>query len=286
MNYYIVIPAHNEEALIASTLDSILIQTLLPKKVVIVNDNSIDQTEKIIDSYCEKSNLFSKLNLSSNTEHLPGSKVINAFNKGLSIVDNDFEFVVKLDADLIIPSDYFETIAKTFSSNSKIGITGGFAYEENRKGEWELNHPMNTNHVRGAFKSYSKDCFFTIGGLKPAMGWDTLDELLAQYHGFEIITLSELKVKHLRPTGKAYNSKAKLLQGKAMYQMGYGFWLSFIASFKMAYKQKRPKTLMHNMKGFIEAYRQGGKLLVSKKEGEFIRSLRWKGITQKLRSNT
>jgi glycosyltransferase involved in cell wall biosynthesis len=41
---YIVIPAHNEEQFIALTLDSLISQTLLPKKVVIVNDNSTDKS--------------------------------------------------------------------------------------------------------------------------------------------------------------------------------------------------------------------------------------------------
>ncbi len=82
---------------------------------------------------------------------------------------------------------------------------------------------MDKDHVRGAFKAYSKACFKAIGGLKCAMGWDTVDELLAQYHGFKIHTDDTLKVKHLRPTGKAYNKKAKGLQGKAMYT--YALWI-------------------------------------------------------------
>jgi glycosyltransferase involved in cell wall biosynthesis len=48
MDYYIVIPAHNEEQFIALTLDSLISQTLLPKKVVIVNDNSTDKTEIVL----------------------------------------------------------------------------------------------------------------------------------------------------------------------------------------------------------------------------------------------
>ncbi len=54
------------------------------------------------------------------------------------------------------------------------------------------------------------------------MGWDTIDELLAQFHGFEIFTDDTLHVKHLRPTGNAYDPKARLLQGKAMYTMRKG----------------------------------------------------------------
>ncbi|RKR14054.1 glycosyl transferase family 2 [Maribacter vaceletii] len=282
MDYYIVIPAHNEEQYISYTLDSILKQSLLPKKVIIVNDNSSDDTEKIINSYCLKSEFFTKLNTTSTKEHMPGSKVINAFYKGLELLDNSYDFIVKLDADIILPENYFETIAYIFKTNPKVGIAGGFAYEETKDGKWLLNHPMNKDHVRGAFKAYSKTCFKAINGLKNAMGWDTVDELLAQYHGFEIYTKDQLQVKHLRPTGGAYNKKAKLLQGKAMRTLRYGFWITIIASLKMALKQKKSATFFHNLEGYRNAKKEKVPFLVSKEEGDFIRKLRWKNIKQKL----
>ncbi len=250
--------------------------------VVIVNDNSTDATEEIIDRYVKNNSVFKKLNSSSSTEHLPGSKVINAFNKGYELLDQQYDFIVKLDADLILPNDYFEKIATIFKSDPNVGLAGGFVYEETQKGIWELNHPMNKKHVRGAFKAYSKECFKTIGGLKNKMGWDTVDELLVQFHGFEIMTLDNLHVKHLRPTGKAYNAKAKLLQGEAMYLMDYGFLLSLVASLKMAIKQKKPRLLYHNMKGFFKAKRALSPKMISEEEGEFIRKLRWRGIKNRL----
>ncbi|MRI02376.1 glycosyltransferase [Kriegella sp. EG-1] len=282
MNYYIIIPAHNEESFLADTLNSILRQTLLPKEVIVVNDNSTDRTEAIIDQFCAKHVVFKKLNTQSSTEHMPGSKVINAFNKGLALLDNDYNFLIKLDADIILPDNYFEKIAYIFHGNPRVGIAGGFIYEKNSNEEWTLNHPMDKNHVRGAFKAYSKNCFNAIGGLRNAMGWDTLDELLAQYHGFEIFTDATLKAKHLRPTGKAYNTKAKLLQGEAMYTMGYGYWITFIASLKMAWKLKKHNAFFDNMEGFYSARSAKKPLLVNKEEAEFIRKYRWQNIKRKL----
>lgn len=282
MNFYIVIPAHNEEAFLADTLNSVLRQTLLPKKVVVVNDNSTDDTEAIIDKFSSLSAVIEKINTSSSVEHLPGSKVINAFNKGFTTLDDNYDFIVKLDADIILPDNYFERIVYIFTGNPKVGIAGGFAYEKDEADIWKLNHPMNKNHVRGAFKSYSRSCFKAIGGLKTAIGWDTLDELLAQYNGFEIFTDDSLKAKHLRPTGHAYNEKAKLLQGKAMYTMRYGFWITFIASAKMAWKLKNWRVLINNFEGYYTARKEKEIILVTEKEGEFIRKLRWSNIKRKL----
>lgn len=282
MDYYIVIPAHNEEAFLADTLTSVLRQSLLPKKVVVVNDNSDDGTGKIIEEFKQLSSLVHQVNHTSSENHMPGSKVIKAFNKGLEELDTDYDFLVKLDADCVLPDNYFERLAYVFKGNPKVGIAGGFAYEKDYQGHWKLNHPMNDDHVRGAFKAYSKSCFKAIGGLRQAMGWDTLDELLARYHNFDIHTDHQLKVKHLRPTGTAYDQKAKLLQGKAMYAMGYGFWIAFIASVKMAFKQRKLYAFFDNMEGFLTAQRNKEPLLVTAEESRFIQKLRWRNMLKKL----
>ncbi len=257
----------------------------MPLKVVIVNDNSTDGTEAIINTYISLDSVFQKLNTTSSTAHIPGSKVISAFNKGLELIHIDFDFIVKLDADIILPDHYFEKIATIFKANPKIGIAGGFAYEQDALGEWRLNHPMDKNHVRGAFKAYTKKCFDTIGGLKTAMGWDTVDELLARYHSFEVWTDDSLKVKHLRPTGKAYNKKAKFLQGKAMYTMRYGFWITLIASAKMAWKQQKLKVFYDNLSGYFTAKKENIPFLVTPEEGIYIRKLRWANMKAKIGLN-
>lgn len=283
MNYSLVIAAHNEEDFIIDCLNSVFSQTVLPKEVVVVNDNSTDRTETLLREFQSKHSDLKILNHSSSIDHMPGSKVVTAFNYGLQEIDLDsIDLIVKLDADLILPSNYFEEVINCFQADEQIGIAGGFAYEQNKIGSWELNHPMNKDHVRGAFKTYRIECFQKMNGLRVAMGWDTADELLAQYHGYQIKTLDHLKVKHLRPLGKAYHKKAKLLQGKAMYGLRYGFTLSLIASFKSAYKQARLKLIIHQLQGYLKAKKEKAPYLVTETEGAYIRKLRWSGIFKKL----
>ncbi|MBT8210497.1 MAG: glycosyltransferase family 2 protein [Eudoraea sp.] len=282
MAYYVVIPAHNEAEFLPKTLEALTAQTLAPKKVVIVNDNSTDETEKVIDAFTAKNSNFIKRNRQSSTIHMPGSKVVNTFNYGLSELDNAYDFLVKLDADVVIPPDYFESIADIFKNNPRVGIAGGFAYEQDASGIWKRNHPMNKDHVRGAFKSYTRTCFKAIGGLKSAMGWDTVDELLAEFHDFQTFTDERLKVKHLRPLGAAYNKRAKFLQGEAMYAMRYGLLITLIASLKMAVKLKKPRAFTDNLRGFLAAIKNRKPFIVSAEEGRFIRKLRWKRIREKL----
>ena len=237
MNIYIVIPAYNEEAFIAKTLQSLVEQTFLPKRIVVVNDNSTDNTQKIIDSFSEKHAFISSVLNKSEAIHIPGEKVINAFNKGFESLDNNYDIICKFDADIILPKNYFEKLLNAFSLNNKVGIAGGNLYIKNDK-TWVFENISNKKKVRGPIKLYRKECFKEIGGLKKSIGWDTVDELLAQYQGWEIHTDESLHVKHLKPTGNAYTKASKHKQGEAFYLLRYGFWLSSIASAKLAFNKK------------------------------------------------
>lgn len=281
MNYYIVIPSHNEEQYIALTLKSLVEQTVLASKIVVVNDNSTDTTADIVSGFAKKYPYISLVNKTSDAIHLPGSKVIQAFQKGLETLDDNYDFIVKADADLIFPSNYFETIISHFESDAMIGMAGGFAYIE-RNGDWILENLTDKDHIRGAFKAYRKETFKQIGGLKPAMGWDTVDELLCKFYNWKVVTDASLKVKHLKPTGTNYNKAARYKQGEAFYSLGYGFWISAIASAKMAMMKKKPLLFLDYLNGFWKAKLAKKPLLVTNEQAQFIRNYRIKKMKEKL----
>ena len=281
MKYYIIIPTYNEEKFISLTLQSIVEQTILPSKVVVVNDGSTDKTEEIIKSFTSNYSFISLVTKSSEAIHLPGSKVVQAFQKGLETVDDNYDFIVKADADLIFPSNYFETICKHFQSDAKIGMVGGFAFIE-KNGEWILENLTDKDHIRGAFKAYRKETFKQIGGLKPAMGWDTVDELLCKFYNWKVVTDESLQVKHLKPTGANYNKAARYKQGEAFYSLGYGFWITTIASLKLAMLKKKPFLFFDYIQGFLKAKSAKKPLLVTHEQAKFIQKYRWKKMKEKL----
>jgi len=281
MKYYIVIPAHNEEAFIALTLQSLVEQSILPSKIVVVDDNSTDKTSEIVNEFASKFPFISLVQKTSEAIHLPGSKVIQAFHKGFETLDENYDVIVKLDADLILPSNYFETIMGTFKSDPKVGMAGGFAYIE-KNGDWILENLTDKDHIRGAFKAYRKECFLQIGNLKPAMGWDTVDELLCKFYGWKVVTNQSLKVKHLKSTGANYNKTARYKQGEAFYTLGYGFLITSIASAKLAMLKKKPMLFFDYMKGFFKAKAEKKPLLVTAAQARFIRNYRLKKMKEKL----
>ena len=183
---------------------------------------------------------------------------------------------------MIFPVNYLEQLASHFNHNPKLGMASGFCYIE-KKGDWILENLTRKDHIRGALKAYRKSCFLEIGKLKPSMGWDTIDELLAKYYDWEILTDETLHVKHLKPTGVSYNKASKYLQGEAMYKMRYGFIITLISALKLAYKKRNFSLFLDYMSGFFKAQKSKIPYLVSDQEGEFIRNLRWKGMLRKLK---
>ena len=281
MKYYIVIPTYNEEKFISLTLQSLVEQTVLPTKIVVVNDGSTDKTEEIVQSFLIKYPFISLVNKSSDAIHLPGSKVIQAFQKGLETLDENFDIIAKLDADLIFPKNYFETIIKHFQSDEKIGMVGGFCYIEKDE-NWILENLTDKDHIRGALKAYRKETFHQIGGLKPQMGWDTVDELLCKYYGWKVVTDESLHVKHLKPTGASYDKTARYKQGEAFYTLGYGFWITTIASLKLAMRKGKLLLFLDYLKGFWQAKKENKTMLVTPQQAKFVRNYRWKKMKEKL----
>ena len=281
MKYYIVIPTYNEEQFIGLTLQSLADQTVLPTKVIVVNDNSTDSTAEIVLAFAEKNPWISLVTKTSSAIHLPGSKVIQAFQKGLESIDEDYDLIVKVDADLIFPSNYFETIIQHFESDATIGMVGGFCYIE-KNGEWILENLTDKDHIRGALKAYRKATFKQIGGLRAQMGWDTVDELLCKFHHWKVVTDESLHVKHLKPTGANYNKTARYKQGEAFYTLGYGFIITAIASLKLALRKGKPFLFIDYLIGFWKAKLSKKPMLVTDEQAQFIRKYRLQKMKNKL----
>ncbi len=280
MRISIVIPAHNEATYLMDCLDSFVAQTQRPDEVILVDDNSIDDTFAIASRFAQAHDWIKVVQRKSADEHVPGKKVVDTFNFGLQHASG-YNLIGKFDADIILPPNYFEEILNRFQANWKLGMCSGLLYIK-KGNDWVYENIADKTHIRGPIKLYHKACFDKIGGLRPGVGWDTVDVLLAQYHDFETLTVPELHVKHLRPTGHGYSSKNSQSKGEAFYKMRYGIVLTKIAALKMAWQAKSPVLYLQAVFGYLKAFFQRQPCYVSKAEGKFIRAYRWKKMKQKL----
>lgn len=281
MKFYIVIAVHNEEAFIKDCLSSLTTQTLLPKKIIVVNDNSTDKTPEIVQNIAKKFPALKLIHNQSSNQHLPGEKVVRAFNFGLQQLDTNYDVICKFDGDLIFPKNYLETLASHYVQNPKLGMLSGHCYIQ-KNNKWIYENIASKIHTRGPLKSYRRACFNDIGGLQASIGWDTVDELIAVYYGWNFKTLAALKVKHLKPTGAQYSPSARYLQGEALYKMRSGFSIAALSALKMALNKKKSIYFFNCMMGYFRAYKTKAKYIVTENQGKFIRRYRWRALQKKI----
>ena len=111
-----------------------------------------------------------------------------------------------------------------------------------------------------------------MNGLRPVLGWDNIDVMLARMNGFEVITNKEIWVKHLRPTAYKYKKQKAVKLGEYFYNIGLNLPLAMISSAKSSLKNKSIAEFFITMKSFLK---QNGKRELSENEINFIRNLRW-----------
>ena len=295
MKFLIIIPAHNEENNISFCLESLKKQNFQDFVCMIVNDGSTDRTSEIVNNFKNQDSRFRVLDLEK-SEHSPGAKVVRTFDKGLQALDwKDFDVVCKYDADIVFPTNYLEKINQTFETNPKAGIVSGLVYIKkyksnseiknlrnpnenwldfsNKNGEWIFENLSSKNHVRGPVKAYRKECFEDMNGLRTVLGWDNLDILLAKKHGWDVVTIKDLWVKHLRPTAYKYKSQKAEKLGQYFYNIGLSLPLAIISSAKSSFKNRSAKEFFITINSFLK---QKERQNLSTEEIKFIRNLRWK----------
>ncbi len=219
--YVIISPVRDEEKYIEATVESVRRQTVLPAEWVIIDDGSTDRTGDLLDRIAAQLPWIRVLHRTNRGFRKPGGGVMEAFYDGYNNLQcNDWDFIVKLDGDLSFAPEYFEKCFEYFRKDPGLGIGGGEIHH-NISGKLKLEENPRF-HVRGATKIYRKACWQAIGGLWPAPGWDTIDEVKANMLGWRTHTFTDLYLLHHRFTGSEGGLlRDKLKHGRICYISGY-----------------------------------------------------------------
>lgn len=202
-DYVLISPARNEAAYIEKTITSVINQTILPRKWVIVSDGSTDRTDHIVRQYLPGNPYIELLRLDSGPTRNFGSKV-KAFNAGYSRVrDLEYQFIGNLDADVSFQPNYYERVLDKFRHNPRLGLAGGEIFEPY---DGKIHRYQSSPwHLSGAIHLFRHRCFEDIGGyLALEHGCiDAIAVIMTRMHGWEIEKDPGLEVLHHRRHGKA-----------------------------------------------------------------------------------
>lgn len=238
--YVLITPARNEEAFIGKTLESMVQQTVLPLKWVIVDDGSTDRTAEIVMQYMAQYPWIEMLHMPQDRDRSFSAKV-RAFNAGFERVKGvEYEVVGNLDGDLSFDRDYLEFLLKKFHEDASLGVAGTVFCE---KGYSSANQSFEgQNHVAGGCQMFRKRCFQEIGGFIPnkAGGVDWIAVTTARMMGWKTRSFREKSFFHYRHLGTAERSviAAMFSYGEKDYYLGgHPVWELFRVAYRLT---KRP----------------------------------------------
>ena len=216
----VITPVRDEAAHLPRTAASMTAQEVRPRQWVIVDDGSTDGTRELAAQLASEHDWI-ELTDAPVREGIRarGAPIVHAFNHGLACVDTRADVIVKMDADLVLPPDYFRRVLEEFAADPAAGVVGGVVVNEVH-GRQQPDH--RSFKVSGAVKAYRSTCLDEIGGLRPAMGWDGIDEYAARARGWKISLLTDVVVTHFGLRGgKQPWYRARFEEGVANRYMGY-----------------------------------------------------------------
>jgi poly-beta-1,6-N-acetyl-D-glucosamine synthase len=240
MKYVLITPARNEERFIVKTLDSMVLQTLLPERWVIVDDGSRDKTAEIVEKYAAR---HPWIELVQRPQHMDRSFAgkVQAFNAGLERARSlQFEVIGNLDADLSFDPDYLEFLMQKFSQDPKLGVAGT-PFTEDGGYDTAKDSFEGENYVAGGCQLFRYRCFQEIGGYvpNPAGGVDWIAVMAARMKGWKVQSFPEKRFHHYRTLGTAERNilGASFSYGERAYYLGGSpIWHFFRGIYRMSQK--------------------------------------------------
>lgn len=222
-DYCLISPARNEADFIRKTLDSVVGQSVLPRRWIVVDDGSTDATPEILSEYTAKHSFIEVQTRVDRGRRALGGGVVDIFHEALELLaDDPSEFVCKLDVDLILPPRYFERLLQEMESDPRLGSVSGKAYFVSNPETGELSSERIADDVSvGASKFYRRTFLANIGGLVRGLIWDGIDCYRGRMLGWRSTSIDgpDLRFIHLRPMG---SSDRGILQGRR--RLGEGYW--------------------------------------------------------------
>ena len=234
-NYVLITPARNEARYIELTLRSMVAQTFLPLKWVIVSDGSTDETDDIVNRYTADHPWIELVRMPERRErHFAGK--VHAFNVGRArMAELDFDVIGNLDADVSFEPQHFEFLARQFSVDPELGVVGAPFVEGTYRYDYRFT---NVENVWGGCQLFRRECFEEIGGYVPVKGGsiDHIAVVSARMKGWKTRTFTEKVCRHHREMGTAQRGSlaAKFKTGVKDYSVGnHPVWEAFRALYQM-----------------------------------------------------
>ncbi len=205
----VIIPAHDEEKVIADTLREIVRQSRRPDKVVVVADNCNDDTEAIVRKFMRKHPEVELMTTRNNMQ-----RKVGALNQAWLLYSAGYDLVATIDADTVLWQDVLADLEEELVPRTRCaGIMAKFTFDQ----EWV---PPELRRSKEPARGSDDDPVNT------KLPWTARQLVRAQRMEFTAQTLDFLR--HGRQSyvlgGQATLFRQDALLKAAYYNNGYGPW--------------------------------------------------------------
>jgi biofilm PGA synthesis N-glycosyltransferase PgaC len=269
------------------TLDSMVAQSILPVRWILVNDGCTDGTSEVLTEY-ERRYPFIKVVLRAGRDkRQPGGRVVQVFNRGMEEAereDIEYDVLVKLDCDLSFEPDYFSGLLHEFAQDSRLGIASGVYLERPDDSQAWRQVEMPSYHAAGACKAVKRACWSAIGGFVVSRGWDTVDEIRAMRLGWGTRHFEHLQMKHWKSEGSGIGDVAtSIMHGEVFYLTGGSATLLALKAGRRLFRRPAIRGALGLLWGYWWAALTRRPKVVSTDDARFYRSLLWRRLGHGLR---
>ena len=243
LSYAIVTPARDEAPALPRLAEALIGQTKQPVSWVIVDHGSTDGTRALAEGLAAEHSWIHVVPVRGEPTPTRGGPIVQAFLAGLAALESPYDIVVKVDADVSFDPDHFERLTAEFAADPNLGIASGTCWEL-EDGTWRAM--LNArSHVRGAVRAYRFACLDDVMPLEQRFGWDTIDEIKAQLHGWKTRSIDSLRFFHHRSTGERDGAKRTWRsQGDLAWYLGYRFPYLFLRTVFRSFSDRHALTML------------------------------------------
>lgn len=255
-SYILITPVKNEEIYLPIVAKNVMSQTILPVAWIIIDGNSVDNTIKVINQLCKEYDwiYFKKQEtFSSQKSHLNFAYgVYEGYEYAKKICAEkrlDFEYVAKIDADVLIPTYFFERLLEKFELNQSLGVASGQLYNLHKECTERVYENIDrayleiNDYIIGELpdkRIYRRKFLDEVGGF-PISKYSPDTILLAKFKlkKWDVKMFSDVSLYNLREdTGTIRNVwESSKLYGKNRHYLNYNPFVVFGNAFVLILKR-------------------------------------------------
>jgi glycosyltransferase involved in cell wall biosynthesis len=256
----VIVTFQDEAWCLPRFLASMAAQTRQPDRLVLLDDGSSDRSFEIAGAFAR---LHSDVEVLRRPQRAPVADRLadaaeyRAFLWAVARLEEPWDVVAKMDADLQLSDRTVEAIMTAFKSTPELGMAGAVLSEIDSAGRpVRLQSPAD--HVEGATKFYRRPCWASISPVEPVLGWDSADEITARSAGWSTLSIRipDGDPIHLRTMG-THGPILRSFRRWGACAWGYGAHPMHVALYAGILMIRRPPRLIGGI-NFVAGWAQAG----------------------------